>query len=112
MDNSQVGKNWWGDNQVFPYVGVSSNGKTSSSNLENVGSIPTTLANFIGVNMLKNSEIDWDEFNDVLAGNGPCNEERLAVRNKAHDDGAWVREAAVAYAEKTKRKTKAKSTIR
>jgi len=56
-------------------------------------------------------EIDWDEFNDVLAGNGPCNEERLAVRNKAHDDGAWVREAAVAYAEKTKRKTKAKSTI-
>ena len=57
-------------------------------------------------------EIDWDEFNDVLAGNGPCNEERLAVRNKAHDDGAWVREAAVAYAEKTKRKTKAKSTIR
>lgn len=57
-------------------------------------------------------EIDWNEFNDVLAGNGPCNEERLAVRNKAHDDGAWVREAAVAYAEKTKRKTKAKSTIR
>ena len=57
-------------------------------------------------------EIDWDEFNDVLAGNGPCNEERLAVRNKAHDDGAWVRKAAVAYAEKTKRKTKAKSTIR
>lgn len=57
-------------------------------------------------------EIDWDEFNDVLAGKGPCNEERLAVRNKAHDDGAWVREAAVAYAEKTKRKTKAKSTIR
>ena len=57
-------------------------------------------------------EIDWDEFNDVLAGNGPCNEERRAVRNKAHDDGAWVREAAVAYAEKTKRKTKAKSTIR
>ena len=57
-------------------------------------------------------EIDWDEFYNVLAGNGPCNEERLAVRNKAHDDGAWVREAAVAYAEKTKRKTKAKSTIR
>ena len=54
-------------------------------------------------------EIDWDEFYNVLAGNGPCNEERLAVRNKAHDDGAWVREAAVAYAEKTKRKTKAKA---
>ena len=55
-------------------------------------------------------EIDWDEFYNVLAGNGPCNEERLAVRNKAHDDGAWVREAAVAYAEK-KRKQKAKSKI-
>ncbi|HIK67840.1 MAG TPA: 1,2-phenylacetyl-CoA epoxidase subunit A [Flavobacteriales bacterium] len=50
-------------------------------------------------------EIDWDEFYNVLAGNGPCNEERLAVRNKAHDDGAWVREAAVAYADK-KKKTK------
>ena len=56
-------------------------------------------------------EIDWDEFYNVLAGNGPCNEERLAVRNKAHDDGAWVREAAVAYAEKKKRKQKAKSKI-
>jgi len=50
-------------------------------------------------------EIDWDEFYNVLAGNGPCNKERLAVRNKAHDDGGWVREAAVAYAEK-KQKTK------
>mgnify|MGYP006128423955 FL=1 len=49
-------------------------------------------------------EIDWDEFYNVLAGNGPCNKERLEVRNKAHDDGAWVREAAVAYAEKKNRK--------
>jgi ring-1,2-phenylacetyl-CoA epoxidase subunit PaaA len=44
--------------------------------------------------------IDWQEFHDVLAGNGPCNRDRLAARRKAHDDGAWVREAAVAYAEK------------
>ncbi|KAA0074989.1 1,2-phenylacetyl-CoA epoxidase subunit PaaA [Tardiphaga sp. P9-11] len=44
--------------------------------------------------------IDWQEFQDVLAGNGPCNRDRLAARRKAHDDGAWVREAAVAYAEK------------
>ena len=51
-------------------------------------------------------EIDWDEFYNVLAGNGPCNKERLEVRNKAHDDGAWVREAAVAYAEKKKQKIK------
>jgi ring-1,2-phenylacetyl-CoA epoxidase subunit PaaA len=45
-------------------------------------------------------EINWQEFYDVLAGNGPCNRERLATRRKAHDDGAWVREAASAYAEK------------
>jgi ring-1,2-phenylacetyl-CoA epoxidase subunit PaaA len=44
--------------------------------------------------------IDWNEFKQVLAGNGPCNRERLAARRKAHEDGAWVREAAAAYAEK------------
>ena len=46
----------------------------------------------------KFGEIDWAEFKDVLAGNGPCNEQRLAKRQKAQDDGAWVREAARAYA--------------
>jgi ring-1,2-phenylacetyl-CoA epoxidase subunit PaaA len=45
-------------------------------------------------------EIDWDEFRRVLAGDGPCNRERLAARRKAHDDGAWVREAAAAWAAK------------
>jgi ring-1,2-phenylacetyl-CoA epoxidase subunit PaaA len=45
-------------------------------------------------------EIDWNEFKQVLAGNGPCNRDRLLVRNKAHDEGAWVREAALAHAEK------------
>ena len=45
-------------------------------------------------------EIDWEEFRQVLAGNGPCNRDRLRVRRKAHADGAWVREAALAYAEK------------
>ncbi|MET0906419.1 MAG: 1,2-phenylacetyl-CoA epoxidase subunit PaaA [Tardiphaga sp.] len=44
--------------------------------------------------------IDWTEFQQVLAGNGPCNRDRMAARRKAHDDGAWVREAAEAYAEK------------
>jgi len=44
--------------------------------------------------------IDWQEFQDVLSGNGPCNRDRLAARRKAHDDGAWVRDAAVAYAQK------------
>ena len=45
-------------------------------------------------------EIDWTEFNEVLKGNGPCNRERLAARRQAHDDGRWVREAALAYADK------------
>jgi ring-1,2-phenylacetyl-CoA epoxidase subunit PaaA len=44
--------------------------------------------------------IDWDEFRRVLAGDGPCNRERLAARRKAHDDGAWVREAAQVWAAK------------
>ncbi len=42
--------------------------------------------------------IDWEEFRQVLSGNGPCNRERLAARRKAHEEGAWVREAAAAYA--------------
>jgi ring-1,2-phenylacetyl-CoA epoxidase subunit PaaA len=42
--------------------------------------------------------IDWQEFQDVLSGNGPCNRDRMAARRKAHDDGEWVRDAAVAYA--------------
>jgi ring-1,2-phenylacetyl-CoA epoxidase subunit PaaA len=45
-------------------------------------------------------EIDWDEFQRVLRGDGPCNRQRLAFRVKAHEDGAWVREAAEAYAAK------------
>ncbi len=45
-------------------------------------------------------EINWDEFWNVVKGNGPCNKQRLNARRKAWEDGAWVREAAVAYAEK------------
>jgi ring-1,2-phenylacetyl-CoA epoxidase subunit PaaA len=44
--------------------------------------------------------IDWTEFKQVLAGNGPCNRDRIAARRKAHAEGAWVREAAAAYAAK------------
>jgi ring-1,2-phenylacetyl-CoA epoxidase subunit PaaA len=44
--------------------------------------------------------IDWSEFFEVLKGNGPCNAARMAHRRRAHEDGAWVREAATAYAEK------------
>ncbi len=45
-------------------------------------------------------EIDWDEFKRVIGGDGPCNAERIAHRKAAHDEGAWVREAAVAHAAK------------
>lgn len=44
--------------------------------------------------------IDWDEFWQVVRGNGPCNAERLGARAKAHADGKWVREALNAYASK------------
>ncbi|MFK5633077.1 1,2-phenylacetyl-CoA epoxidase subunit PaaA [Ornithinimicrobium sp. LYQ103] len=44
--------------------------------------------------------IDWDEFWRVLKGDGPCNAQRLSHRVAAHEEGAWVREAAAAYAEK------------
>ena len=53
--------------------------------------------------------INWDEFYQVVAGNGPCNKERLAARIKAHEEGAWVREAASAYAEKQQIKYNSKS---
>ncbi len=51
--------------------------------------------------------IDWEEFKQVLAGNGPCNRERLAARRKAHEEGAWVREAAAAHAAKRRQKAAA-----
>ena len=41
---------------------------------------------------------DWDEFMQVVKGNGPCNTQRIAHRRAAHEDGAWVREAALAFA--------------
>lgn len=49
-------------------------------------------------------EIDWEEFFQVIAGNGPCNHERMSARIKAHEDGAWVREAALAYADKQRQR--------
>jgi ring-1,2-phenylacetyl-CoA epoxidase subunit PaaA len=45
-------------------------------------------------------EIDWAEFKRVIAGQGPCNAQRIAGRRAAHDGGAWVREAAAAHAAK------------
>jgi ring-1,2-phenylacetyl-CoA epoxidase subunit PaaA len=48
--------------------------------------------------------IDWAEFKNVIAGNGPCNKQRLKQRNASHEAGAWVREAALAYAEKRRQR--------
>ncbi|MFN3957728.1 MAG: 1,2-phenylacetyl-CoA epoxidase subunit PaaA [Tepidimonas ignava] len=45
-------------------------------------------------------EIDWEEFWQTVNGHGPCNKERLGTRIKAHRDGAWVRDAALAHARK------------
>jgi ring-1,2-phenylacetyl-CoA epoxidase subunit PaaA len=44
--------------------------------------------------------VDWDEFRAVVGGKGPCNVERVTRRKAAHEEGAWVREAAMAYASK------------
>lgn len=49
-------------------------------------------------------DIAWDEFWNVVKGNGPCNLQRIKARRKAHEEGAWVREAAMAYAEKCKQR--------
>jgi len=49
-------------------------------------------------------KIDWDEFWNVVKGNGPCNKQRLKDRIQAYENGEWVRDAAVAYAEKWKEK--------
>lgn len=49
-------------------------------------------------------EPNWSELFDVIKGNGPCNKQRLAARNKAWDEGAWVREAATVHAEKKSKK--------
>lgn len=49
--------------------------------------------------------IDWEEFNRVIRGNGPCNKQRLNHHKKVHADGAWVREAAEAYKNKHKKQS-------
>ena len=51
-------------------------------------------------------KIDWDEFWNVVKGNGPGNKQRLKHHVEAHENGKWVREAAIAYADKINLKTK------
>lgn len=48
-------------------------------------------------------EINWNEFREVIKGNGPCNKERLQTRIRAHEEGGWVREAAKVHAEKRRK---------
>ncbi|MBK6871442.1 MAG: 1,2-phenylacetyl-CoA epoxidase subunit A [Kineosporiaceae bacterium] len=50
-------------------------------------------------------ELDWDEFSRVIGGDGPCNVQRMTRRIRAHEEGAWVREAAQAYAAKQAART-------
>lgn len=52
-------------------------------------------------------EINWEEFKNIVKGNGPCNKQRLETRKKAWEEGQWVRDAATAYAEKRKARKEA-----
>jgi ring-1,2-phenylacetyl-CoA epoxidase subunit PaaA len=54
--------------------------------------------------------INWDEFWNVVKGNGPCNKERLETRKKAWENGAWVRDAALANAAKRKDRANTNTT--
>lgn len=56
-------------------------------------------------------DIDWAEFWSVVKGNGPCNRDRIATRKRAYDEGKWVRDAAVAYAEKQSKRKKAQTNV-
>jgi ring-1,2-phenylacetyl-CoA epoxidase subunit PaaA len=53
-------------------------------------------------------DIDWSELRRVIAGDGPCNRDRLAVRRAVHADGAWVRAAALAHAAKRRARAEAR----
>lgn len=61
--------------------------------------LPDPQMHFDGENWI-HGPIDWDHFWQVVRGNGPCNRERLEARQKAHDEGAWVREALASYAQR------------
>jgi ring-1,2-phenylacetyl-CoA epoxidase subunit PaaA len=54
----------------------------------------------------KTGEIDWEEFHQVIKGFGPCNTQRIAHHKKAHSDGKWVREAAIAFQQNRNKKMK------
>ncbi|MEJ2533287.1 MAG: phenylacetate-CoA oxygenase subunit PaaI [Halioglobus sp.] len=49
-------------------------------------------------------EIDWEEFNRVISGDGPCNRQRLAHHVRVHEEGQWVRDAIAAYESKKRQR--------
>ena len=59
----------------------------------------------------EHGEIDWSEFKRVVAGDGPCNRQRIKQRRDADANGAWVREAALAYADKRRARAQAAARI-
>ncbi len=61
--------------------------------------------------MTEGGMIDWAEFLEVVKVNCPCNKERVAARVSAHENGAWVRDAAVAHAEKQKVRASQRSNV-
>jgi ring-1,2-phenylacetyl-CoA epoxidase subunit PaaA len=67
--------------------------------------VPDPLAELRPDGSYKTGPIDWDEFYRVIAGNGPCNKQRLRHHIEAHAEGKWVREAAMAYQSKKARET-------
>jgi ring-1,2-phenylacetyl-CoA epoxidase subunit PaaA len=70
--------------------------------------VTTPQAEWLGLTVPE-GEIDWDEFARVIRGDGPCNRQRMDFRQRAHADGAWVREAAAAYAAKRRAAEKARA---
>ena len=72
-----------------------------------VGAVPDAIYTVTTLGDGPQALADLGEFKQVLAGNGPCNRERLAARRKAHEEGAWVREAAAAHAAKRRQKAAA-----
>ena len=67
-----------------------------------VGGTPGGIYNLVKRAASRNGAIDWSELWRVINGDGPCNRERLETRRRAHANGAWVREAALAFARKRK----------
>jgi ring-1,2-phenylacetyl-CoA epoxidase subunit PaaA len=58
----------------------------------------------------RHGAIDWEEFGRVVRGDGPCNRQRMTARRAAQDNGRWVREAALAHAEKRRRRAAERTT--